>query len=299
MPSIRVAVLVVAVTLTFSGPAGIATAASTTGTGTTGPGTTGTGTTGTGTTGTGTTGTGTTGTTTAGPRGESSSSSELLAAIILVLGATGVAFAYFFYNGWRTSYEKLTQSALNKTGHLPQIEFNPVESHLFRVDAVAQQDAGQQPVVKGPAAVVVGEGVSYKATLGGAPAAACAWAVQPADAGTVQPAAGAETTLTALKEGPLVMTATVPAEQPTLVPVTALAKVTEGRVPLIGLGFASVAAAIVAFAIAGALTALGNLSGAAFIAFLGPVVGYFFAQASGSGSSGGSTKPAGGTGGTT
>jgi hypothetical protein len=56
----------------------------------------------------------------------------------------------------------------------------------------------------------------------------------------------------------------------------------------LGVGFGGVAAAISAFAIAGALTALNIVSGSAFIAFLGPLVGYFFAQSREGGGSGGS-----------
>ena len=76
----------------------------------------------------------------------------------------------------------------------------------------------------------------------------------------------------------MTLTATIPDGQPTLVPLTVVAATSDRGVPLLGSGFASVAAALVAFTIAGALTALGVLSGTAFIAFLGPVVGYFFAQ---------------------
>lgn len=96
----------------------------------------------------------------------------------------GWALAYLFYNGWRNSYERLTQAALSRTGHLPQTVFDPAANRLFTNVALAAVVA-EQPVVKGPAAIVVGEGVNYKATLAGVPAAACTWAVEPADAGTV------------------------------------------------------------------------------------------------------------------
>jgi hypothetical protein len=60
-----------------------------------------------------------------------------------------------------------------------------------------------------------------------------------------------------------------------------------------------VSAVLIAFAIAGALTALGKLGGDAFIAFLGPVVGYFFAATRGNNQGGGTTTGRQSGGGTT
>jgi hypothetical protein len=112
----------------------------------------------------------------------------------------------------------------------------------------------------------------------------------------VQPASGAETTVTASTAGELTLNATVTGRTPAAVKLTAVAKSSDVGVPLLGTGFAGVAAAIVAFAIAGALSALGIISGTAFIAFLGPVVGYFFAQARDSAPPGGSSTRSGGSG---
>lgn len=199
-----------------------------------------------------------------------------VAIVIFLLGAIGVGLAYFFYDRWRQSYEKLALSALQTSGGLPQTVFNPVEDAQFR--GRGETDA-PQPVVTGPATVVVDEPNVYRAAVNGGPAASCTWTVKPEDAATVQPTTGADVTVTVSKEGPLTLSAKIGEGEPTLVPLTAVAKTSGGGVPLLGTGFAGFAAAIIAFSLAGGLTALDILGGEAFIAFLGPVVGYFFAQA--------------------
>ena len=216
----------------------------------------------------------------------SSAGDHWLAVAILVLGAVAVGFAYRFYNGWRSSYERLAAAALSRTGRYPETTFDPVETGTFRRAGVAPADAHAQAVVKGPSAIVAGQPAVFSATVAGQPAPTCQWALDPSDAGTVTPAVGAQTTLIAPKPGTVTLTATIPDGQPTLVPLTVVAATSDGGVPLLGSGFSGVAAALVAFTIAGALTALGVLSGTAFIAFLGPVVGYFFGQSRDSGGSG-------------
>jgi hypothetical protein len=299
MPARRIAGFLLVLTVAFAAPAGNAAAAGNTPqTQTVTNGTTTAGTTTATTPSTGNaTGTTTTPNTNNNNRasGESNGRAERgLAVGILVLGVVGLALAYFFYNGWRNSYQKLAESALRITRRVPQTIFNPVENAQFRPRGITAAAAAEQPVVRGPAAIAVGEPTTYKATVGGAPGASCAWAVEPTDSAAVKPETGAETTLTALKEGPITLTAKVGTAEPTLVHVTAIARVAEGGVPLLGTGFGGVAAAMIAFAIAGALTALNILSGAAFIAFLGPVVGYFFAAARDSGHAGGTQGGSGG-----
>ena len=226
---------------------------------------------------------------------KSSTADHWIALAILVLGALGILLAYVFYDGWRQSYEKLTSAVLRRTGHFPDTVFDPTVAPAFRAYAVPADQAAAQPVVKGPGAVVVGEPVTFSATVGGQPRS-CNWATHPADAASVQPPTGPQTTLTATKAGTLTLTATVAGGQPTVVPLTSGAKSSDGGVPLLGTGFAGVAAALSAFAIAGALSTLGVISGTAFIAFLGPVVGYFFAQARDSTPRGGAGGSAGGGG---
>jgi hypothetical protein len=222
-------------------------------------------------------------------KGESGKGSDGIAVAIVVLGLCALGFAYLFYDRWRGSYEALATSVLNKTNHLPVIVFNPVEDAQFRQRTITAEAAQKQPVVTGPAAVVVGEKTVYKASVEGGSADSITWTVAPADAATVDPASGPEVTVTAAKEGPFTLSVQGVEGAPTEAHVTAVAKTAEGGVPLMGAGFAGVAATIIAFTIAGALTALEILGADAFIAFLGPVVGYFFAQAKDASQSGGST----------
>ena len=102
------------------------------------------------------------------------------------------------YNGWRRSYQTLAAAALSRSGHYPEHDFfDPVEVGTFRVASVAPADAHAQAVVKGPSAIVAGQPAVFSATVSGQPAPTCQWALDPADAGTVMPATGAQTTLTA------------------------------------------------------------------------------------------------------
>lgn len=279
--TVRTAGLVLVLVLVLAGPA-TAAVTSTGPTGSTPPGMSTTGTTAasTGTTGTTSSNTGSTAASNETSDSSNDDDNRLMAALIFILGIAVVALAYVFYDRWRKSYEKLAEAALQKTGQFPQTVFDPVAKEQFRARSISAESAKEQPVVTGPAAVVVGEPTVYKATAADAPATSCAWSVQPSATVTVEPSTGAETTLTASEPGPITLTAKLGDGNPTLVHVTAIAKDGNGGgVPLLGTGFAGTAAAITAFAIAGGLTALHILSGAAFIAFLGPIVGYFFAQA--------------------
>jgi hypothetical protein len=286
---VLVPMIIVAASATASGQTPVTTPSTqTVSTGTTKSGPTGAT---TETSGSGATGTTTTSSTGASkPAAESNSKPEEAVALVIVgLGAIALLLAYLFYDRWRKSYQMLAASALSLTDRFPRTEFNPVENAVFRARGVAADAAQGQPIVEGPTALAVGETVIYKASINNAPATSCTWAVEPADSATVQPTTGTETKLTAMKEGSFTLKATVGAGSPTLVHLTALAKAMEGGIPLLGVGFAGVAATIIAFTLAGALTALNILSGSAFIAFLGPVVGYFFAATRSSGQGGGSS----------
>lgn len=203
-----------------------------------------------------------------------------IAIVIFILGAFAIVLAYFFYDGWRKSYETLALSSLKTTGKFPDTIFNPVEQAQFTLRALGE--AGEappaQPVVTGPTAVAVEEKATYSATVDGAPADSCTWTVEPTDAATVEPATGARVTVTPSKEGPLKLTAKIGDGDPTIVNIAVVAAAQGGGVPLLGIGFAGFAAALTAIAIAGGLTVLGVLGSEAFIAFLGPLLGYFFAR---------------------
>ncbi len=224
--------------------------------------------------------------------GSEDGKSEWFALVIAALAALCAGFVYLFYDRWRQSYETMALSVLKATNRFPATVFNPVEDEQFRREGVGPAAASKQPVVTGPAAAVVGEPTTYKAEIDGGSADACTWQVEPAGAASVQPASGASVTVVAQKEGPFTLSVKGEEGEPTLVHVAAVPKPSgEGGVPLLGAGFAGTIAVIVAVAIAGGLTALGTLGADAFIAFLGPVLGYFFARAT---STSGEGKEAGG-----
>ncbi len=209
-----------------------------------------------------------------------------IAIAIFILGALGVGFAYLFYDRWRQSYQTLALSALTKNGVFPDTIVSPEPGGGFGARKL-EQGGGEEPIqIVGPETVVVGEPTTFRATLGGAAADSCTWTIEPAEAATVVPAGGAEVTVTASKAGTFKLLAAGAQGNPTTAEVTAIAKSEGGGVPLLGTGFAGVAAAIIAFSLAGGLAALDILGGEAFIAFLGPVVGYFFAQAKDGGGQG-------------
>lgn len=202
-----------------------------------------------------------------------------IAILIFILGALAVVLAYVFYDRWRKSYETLALSALKTTGTFPNTIFNPVELAQFQARALGEQQTTQKPVVVGPAAVTVDVPATYSATADNAPADSCSRTVEPVDAAKIEPATGASVTVTASKEGAFTLNAKIGDGEPTPVPVTAMPKAASSSgIPLLGTGFAGFTAAIIAIALAAGLTVLNVLGSEAFIAFLGPLVGYFFAQ---------------------
>jgi hypothetical protein len=206
---------------------------------------------------------------------DNSDDNRWVAIVIFVLGALGVTLAYVFYDRWRKSYETLALATLTATGAFPETVFPPGEAG---VRPLRNQTPPPKLVVTGPATVIVGEPNIFKAAVDDVAADSCTWTVEPEGAATIQPSKGAEVTVTATKSGPLTLSARIDKGEPTTAKLTAIKK-TGGGVPLLGTGFAGVAAAIIAFSLAGGLAALDVIGGEAFIAFLGPVVGYFFAQA--------------------
>jgi hypothetical protein len=203
-----------------------------------------------------------------------------LAVGILLLGVLGLGVGYLFYDRWRSSYQDLALAALQTTHHFPDTEWNPSENPQVRALTTSSEEAQSQPVVTGPAAVVVGQPNTYTAARDGESLDSCSWVVEPEDAASVAPGTGSTVTVTAAKEGPFILKASSEGSTPTLVHVAAVpADSNEGKIPLLGSNFAGLAAVILAVSIAGALAAVKILGADAFIAFIGPIVGYFFAQA--------------------
>lgn len=222
---------------------------------------------------------------------------------VFVLGAVGLLLAWFFYDRWRKSYESLALAALEQTHVFPPTIWNEqAPGGVTRSQGAIALEEGEPPpepppAVAGPPVVTVGQAATFTASKDGTPLESCEWTVEPAEAASVSSATGAQVTLTAKVAGAFTLTAKAPGGEPRIVHLVAVEEAEKGGggVPLLGGNFAGVAVVILAITIAGALSALGELGTDAFIAFIGPIVGYFFVQAQqastpGSGS-GGSPSP--------
>ena len=210
----------------------------------------------------------------------------LVAVAFLSFGAIVLALALWFLSGWRASYQALASLSLERTGALPAVDHNPVE-----LQQTGARGAAPPPKlrIRGPALLHVGRRATFAALQDDAPAEAD-WEVVStagADSGaTVDPARGAETSVTVARPGPVTVRAavgaTVAEAHATVVPAPAR----RGGVPLIGGAYGGITIAITGLTIAGVLTALDKLDGAALAALLGSIVGYFFVGRAGSGNGG-------------
>jgi hypothetical protein len=237
-----------------------------------------------------------------GTAGQPSASEPKWAIGVFALGAVGLLLAWSFYDRWRRSYETLALAALEQTHVFPPTIWNeqaPGGGKFLGRSAVAgeveEPPPEPPPAVAGPPVVTVGQAATYSASKDGTPLESCEWTVEPAEAASVSAATGAQVSLTAKVAGAFTLTAKAPGGEPRIVHLVAVEEAEKGGggVPLLGGNFAGVAVVILAITIAGALSALGELGTDAFIAFIGPIVGYFFVQVqqgstSGSGSEGSS-----------
>lgn len=198
-----------------------------------------------------------------------------LAVAILAFGAIVLGLALWFLSGWRASYQALASLSLERTGVLPVIDHNPVEQQTG-----ARGGTTATLRIRGPALLHVGRTATFTALQDDAPVRAT-WSVAASSAGAepparVEPNDGEETKVTANRTGPVTVRATV-AGTVAEAHATAVAPPTRrGGVPLIGGSYGGITVAITGLTIAGMLTALDKLDGAALAALLGSIVGYFF-----------------------
>lgn len=249
---------------------------------------------------------------------EEGEGSPLVAFLVLLFGAFALLVMYDYLNRWRHDVGQWLTMAFAAGGRFPVVTWGPErpgDPHI--------RDATGELTVTGPSALIVGErSQPFAATLGDQQVEAN-WTVRPSTAATVDPESGKSTQVTATKEGQLTLTAQYPGAQSkdvVLPAIRAAAPTSPGSIPVIGYAYGGITIAIVAVAVAAAITALGLLDGAALATLLGTVVSYFFAQrhegssngtgggggGSGAapsgtpgGSNGGSTGGSGGSGGTT
>lgn len=217
-----------------------------------------------------------------------------LAVAILAFGAIVLGLALWFLSGWRQSYQALASLSLERTGALPVIDHNPVEQQVGA-------RGGTPPTlrIRGPALLYVGRAASFTALQDGAPVRAT-WSIAASSAGAepparVEPADGENTKVSASRVGPVTVRATVAGTVAEAHATAVAPPARRGGVPLIGGSYGGITVAITGLTIAGMLTALDKLDGAALAALLGSIVGYFFVGrgANSGGSTGGTTGSSG------
>jgi hypothetical protein len=220
-----------------------------------------------------------------------------LAVAILAFGAIVLALALWFLSGWRTSYQALASQSLERTGVFPVVDHNPVE--LQQTGARGAGDTTAAIRIRGPAIVFVGRPATFTA-LQDDTAVRATWSVAAPSGGAgaparVEPAQGEETKATASRLGPVTIRAAVGAVVAEAHATAVAPPARRGSVPLIGGAYGGITIAITGLTIAGMLTALDKLDGAALAALLGSIVGYFFVgrAANGDGSPRGSTAGSG------
>lgn len=206
-----------------------------------------------------------------------SAGDRAIAAGVLVFGGAALLMTLLYLNSWRRATTSLARATLEKTGRLPEYDHNPVELQAAGARGIDGEPAGTLKI-RGPSTLYVGRPATFTALRDDTPVEA-AWSVEPATA-TVEPERGTATRVTASKAGPVTVRAQVDETiaEAHAGAVRAPARGGAGSVPLVGLGYGGVTIAIVAVTVAGAITALGVLDGAALAALLGTVVGYFFVE---------------------
>jgi hypothetical protein len=210
--------------------------------------------------------------------------------VFIVFALLVIGGVFLYLNRADDRYFKAVSSSIRRLGYIPPAQ--SVSTFAYAT-GIADADTGSLDLV-GPAVATVGQPAHFEAKSEGE-AISAAWSVDPDTAGTVDPASGTSTALTASKPGTVVLKAEgKDASGKTLqgaVHVTAIvASDRSGGLPLIGAGYGTVIIAIVAVAAVAVLGLLDILEGEAVATFFGGLLGYIFVkggQAAGSGQSGG------------
>ena len=201
---------------------------------------------------------------------------RVMGIVVLALGAVALAILFAYLEAWRRAYVKLSRAALKMTGSFPVpidvLATVPVPGPPGRAQA------GQAPelVIKGPTTVFVGRPSDAFTALVDGNEVEASWTVREPEA-RIAPARGRSARITVTRSGPFTVVAQAAGTEITAV-VTAVTPPSPGAFPLIASGYAGSTIAIVAICVAGALTAIGWLPGAALATLLGTVVAYFFVQ---------------------
>jgi hypothetical protein len=146
------------------------------------------------------------------------------------------------------------------------------------VGSTGQGVTGAAAAVDGPTTITVGTATTYKVSGSNVPASP-AWTVDPADAASVNPATGAQVSVTAAKPGAFKLTATDPGNLIQVAPISIAALASNPQVtklPFVGQGWGSIAIALVVADLAAVLGIAGILPGAVIATLYGTLLGYLF-----------------------
>jgi hypothetical protein len=197
---------------------------------------------------------------------------------ILLFGLLILLLMFAYLNLWRRDIGRWILTAFRRTDQFPRYDHIPVTARPTEEARLAGAEESQI-VVHGPALVTVGVESAPFTVRKDAVVVQADWAVEPADAAGVDPGRRQAVRVTATKEGPFQVKAQVPGVIDAAVAhVTANAAAPPGEIPFVGAGYGGLMVAIAAVTIAGSLTALGVLPGAALATLLGTVVSYFFVR---------------------
>lgn len=207
---------------------------------------------------------------------------------LLVLAVVTVAMHYHFLSRSRQEYFRAA-SLLFQRGVYPQPV--PIPAHggagpgaLIRERAPAGDSTTASLEVIGPMTLMQGQQGVYVALRDGALTTEARWSVEPADAATLTPATGAVTNVSALREGTLALSASLPGpDGPTMSQTIAVPPLATPDLdapapglPFIGQGFASLVGAVVLIAAVVVLAAIGVEDWAVIGTIFGALAGYLF-----------------------
>jgi hypothetical protein len=207
---------------------------------------------------------------------------SLIAVLVLVFGAVALGLLYHYLHAWKTATTDLAGAAHRQGGHFPLYRHVQGAVSVKPLDGAAGEQDAETLVIDGPLVVAIRrESAEFRVLRGEQPVPA-QWRVDGEQAEVTAPA-GTRTRVVAQESGPLTVVATVQGEEASAT-ITALPKLpgqdesSPGSVPLVGEGYGAFTIAILAVSVAGALTALEVLPGAALATLLGTVISYVFIQ---------------------
>lgn len=192
--------------------------------------------------------------------------------LVLGFGILTLVIVYYYLHRWRKTWQTMAADVLSRSGRLPGIKLVQTE--------ITVQGVSSTVTIRGPGTVIVGQpSQPFIATIGDQ-LVSVEWQID-GDGAELSPSTGSQTVVTARSPGAFAVHAEKAGSaksKPIYVAAIESAPGSLGDLPLVGAGFGGITIAILAVSVAGALTAIGLLPGAALATLLGTVVSYFFVQ---------------------